>query len=216
MKRALLSASILFLSALCADVSTSTSTLPQDISVQKLIEGNMRYVNNASIRPPQDATRRKELLNSQAPFAVIVCCSDSRVPPEIIFDQGLGDIFVIRVAGNVVGPLELDSVEYAADILKSPLILVLGHASCGAVDAVIKGDSIPEDIENIAPLIMPAVERARTMKGDLLENATILNAKNTMKTLEQSPVLNALLKANKLKIACGYYELGTGKVRMID
>src|SRR3990170_7095870 len=115
------------------------TSLNADVALQELIAGNQRYAAGKLTHPHQTTRHRQELIQRQEPFAIIVGCSDSRVPPEIIFDQGLGDLFIVRVAGQVVGPVELDSIEYSVKYLGSTLIFVLGHESCGAVTAVIDG-----------------------------------------------------------------------------
>ncbi|MFS8564269.1 MAG: hypothetical protein LVR00_08190 [Rhabdochlamydiaceae bacterium] len=148
------------------------------------------------------------------PFAVIVGCSDSRVSPEIIFDQTIGDLFVVRVAGNVIGPIELDSIEYSVDKLDTPLVVILGHQKCGAVSAVLSGSG-DEDIESIAPYIQEAVDETKNMTGDPLTNAIKANVTNGIKTLKKSRVIGALLKSKKLKIVGAYYELATGKVQQL-
>jgi carbonic anhydrase len=116
----------------------SLDAMTCEMGLQRLKEGNQRYVEDKLIHPDRTSERREALQSKQQPFAIIVGCSDSRVAPEIVFDQGVGDLFIVRVAGNVVGPIELDSIEYAAEYLKSCLIVVMGHQNCGAVDAVMK------------------------------------------------------------------------------
>jgi carbonic anhydrase len=192
-----------------------------DQSLAKLQEGNQRFVSGTFIHPDQSSQRRAELekrdelVSGQEPFAIVVSCSDSRVPPEVVFDQGLGDLFVVRVAGNIVGPLQLDSIEFAADRLKSPLILVLGHENCGAVNAVILGQVGINHMNNIAPYIKPAVDQTKNMPGSRLANTIKANVQNVMKQLESSPVLAALIQNNKLKIVGGYYQLSSGIVEMM-
>lgn len=195
--------------ALCVD------TKSPDNSIQKLKEGNARYINNQTIHPDQGADRRENTIGKQNPFAVIVGCSDSRVPPEIIFDQGLGDLFVVRVAGNIVGPVELDSIEYAADGLQTPLIMVLGHENCGAVTAVLENQNITEEIENIAPYIKPAIEESKNMPGDRLTNAIKTNVKLVVEHLKTTPVIKRLIKEKKIKIIGGFYVLSDGHVETI-
>lgn len=188
---------------------------PQE-AFQKLMQGNQRYVDGKSIHPGQTVERREKLVGKQEPFAVIIGCSDSRVPPEIIFDQGIGDLFVVRVAGNVVGPIELDSIEYAAEILYSPFILVLGHQNCGAVRAVLSGEGYSEDIENISPFIEKAVKKAKSLPGDRLTNTIKANVQLMVDYLGSTPILKKLVKDGKLKIMGGYYELEEGKVVLLD
>src|SRR5438876_6694729 len=166
----------------------------------------------------QAAKRRAELTKSQHPFAVIVSCSDSRVPPEIVFDQGLGDLFVLRVAGNVINDESLGSIEYAVDHLAVRLIVVLGHQRCGAVKAAkdtiaAKGEA-PGHIQSLITAIEPAVEE--TTKGDL--NATIeANVKNVTQALRLStPILKPKVDSGELKVVGAYYSLDTGTVAFMD
>lgn len=186
-----------------------------DKALQRLIEGNKRYMEKRSVYRDETEKRRESTLNKQEPFAIIIGCSDSRVPPEIIFDQGLGDLFVVRVAGNVVGPIERDSIEFAAVQLKVPLIMVLGHQSCGAVNGVITGSSNKDQIEDIAPLIQPAVEKAKALPGDLLTNSILENVKLVVAQLKADPVLSSLIQSENLKVIGGYYKLDKGDVSLL-
>ena len=178
-------------------------------ALKRLKQGNLRYVNDRSLYCDHSADRRSELTHSQNPFAIILGCSDSRVPPEIIFDQGLGDLFIIRVAGNVLGATELDSIDFAAKYLGASLIVVMGHASCGAVSAVMKGQTA--DIANIAALIKPSIEGAYT-----LEEAIKANVRGAVNALKQNSFINALIKAKKIDCVGAYYDLGSGKVEILD
>lgn len=182
-------------------------------ALQNLKEGNARFAIDQSIHPDRTSERRLETAASQEPFAVIVGCSDSRVAPEILFDQGIGDLFIVRVAGNVVGPLELGSIEYSSVFLHSSLIVVLGHENCGAVKAVM-GDP-PKEIEAIAMLIAPALEQAKGAPGNPLENAIKANVKDVVHQLKGCPTLKKLIFSKKLNIVGGYYNFHTGKVEFI-
>src|SRR5213593_3153210 len=164
------------------------------------------------------AKRRAELTKSQHPFAIVFSCSDSRVPPEIVFDQGLGDLFVIRVAGNVIDDHSLGSIEYAVDHLAVRLIVVLGHQRCGAVKAAketiaAKGKA-PAHIQSLVTAIRPAVEA--TVKGDL--DATIkANVKYVVNTLRSStPILKAKVDSGDVQVIGGYYTLDTGAVTFLE
>lgn len=166
----------------------------------------------------QAARRRAELANVQHPFAAIVSCSDSRVPPEIVFDQGLGDLFIVRVAGNVINDEGLGSIEYTVDHLGTRLILVLGHQSCGAVKAAretiaAKGKA-PGHIESLVTAIKPAVQA--TAKEDL--DATIkANVKHVVQALRSStPILKAKVDSGEIQVIGGYYSLDTGAVTFLD
>ena len=166
----------------------------------------------------QAAKRRAELAKSQHPFAAIVSCSDSRVPPEIVFDQGLGDLFVVRVAGNVINDEGLGSIEYSVDHLGTRLILVLGHQSCGAVKAAketiaAKGKA-PGHIESLVMAIKPAVEA--TAKDDL-ETTIKANVKHVVDALRSStPILKAKVDSGDIQVIGGYYSLDTGTVTFLD
>jgi carbonic anhydrase len=187
-------------------------------AISKLKEGNGRYTSGNLQHPGQTTERRTELTKSQHPFAIIVSCSDSRVPPEIVFDQGLGDLFIVRVAGNVINDEGLGSIEYAVDHLGSRLILVLGHQSCGAVKAAketiaAKGKA-PGHIESLVTAIKPAVEA--TAKDDL-ETTVKANVKNVVQALRSStPILKAEVDSGEVQIIGGYYSLDTGAVTFLD
>ncbi len=177
-----------------------------------LMEGNQRYTEGHSIHPRETMKRRDELLKKQEPVAIIVGCSDSRVPPEILFDQGIGDLFVIRVAGNVVGPLELDSIKFGVDVLKAPLIVVLGHEDCAAVSAVLEGKGFAPSIENVAPYLLPAFLKAKDMSGDPLINTIDANVRLVVEYLENSAPLAERVKTSKLHIVGARYDFHEGKI----
>jgi len=187
-------------------------------AISKLKEGNGRYTGGSLRHPGQTAERRTELANTQHPFATIISCSDSRVPPEIVFDQGLGDLFIVRVAGNVINDEGLGSVEYSVDHLGTRLILVLGHQSCGAVKAAretiaAKGKA-PGHIQSLVTAIKPAVEA--TGKDDL-ETTIKANVKNVVQVLRSStPILKAEVDSGKIQVVGGYYSLDTGAVTFLD
>jgi carbonic anhydrase len=166
----------------------------------------------------QAAKRRAELAKSQHPFAIILSCSDSRVPPEIVFDEGLGDLFIVRVAGNVINDQGLGSIEYGVDVLGARLIVVLGHQSCGAVDAAIKTiaakGKAPGHIQSLVTALKPVVEA--TPKGDL--DAMIkANVKHVVDALRSStPILKARVDSGDVQVIGGYYSLDTGAVTFLD
>jgi carbonic anhydrase len=181
-------------------------------------KGNQRYVSGHLQHPHQTPDRRTELANSQVPSAVVIGCSDSRTAPELVFDQGLGDLFVIRVAGNVVDDHALGSVEYAAEHLGTKLIVVLGHERCGAVKAARdSAQAKSEGHDHIASLvaaIKPAVDA--TAGGDA-EATCKANVSNVVKALRSSePVLRAMVDAGSVKIVGAYYDLDTGAVQFLD
>jgi carbonic anhydrase len=197
--------------------SDQPSVAPAE-AISKLKEGNGRYTSGNLQHPGQTAERRTELANTQSPFAAIVSCSDSRVPPEIVFDQGLGDLFVVRVAGNVINNEGLGSIEYTVDHLGTRLILVLGHQSCGAVKAAketiaAKGKAAGH-IQSLVTAIKPAVEA--TAKDDL-ETTIKANVKNVVQALRSStPILKAEVDSGKIQVVGGYYSLDTGAVTFLD
>jgi carbonic anhydrase len=186
-----------------------------DRALQLLIKGNERFVENKRKFPDQDWRRITEVAPSQAPFAAILGCADSRVPVEIVFDQGFGNIFGVRVAGNVATPEEIGSLEFAALVLGVKVILVLGHERCGAVKAAIEGGELPGHIGSLTAAIKPAVESSKNQAGDKVENAVKANVRLQAQRCKASPVLNQLIEEGKLKIVGGYYDLDTGKVTMV-
>jgi carbonic anhydrase len=203
--------------ALPASASNATSPMTPAEALKKLMDGNSVFVSSMA-RRTQTISERAALGAGQAPFASILACADSRTAPEIIFYQGLGDIFVVRVAGNVATVTERASLEYAAAELKSPLIMVMGHSSCGAVKAAIeatKGETFPGDIEQLATIIKPAAEAAKNMPGDWTTNAVKENVRRVVSGLHTSPVLSDLAKSGALNIVGAYYALDTGKVTLL-
>ncbi|MEP4424304.1 MAG: carbonic anhydrase, partial [Nitratireductor sp.] len=188
-----------------------------DEALQRLIDGNARYVANAPINTDHSVGRSNRALGQQ-PFAAIVSCADSRVAPELIFDQGPGELFVVRVAGNFINEEGLASLEYGAAVLGIKTIVVLGHTSCGAVDATIKSvqdDTLPPGhLPSLVNAIRPAVEQAiADGSSDLLAAATARNAKlNAEAAQTAAPILSDLSASGRLKAVAGVYEIATGKV----
>lgn len=178
-------------------------------ALQLLMDGNERFVNDKSHCPDRNQARREAIAAKQKPFAVILGCSDSRVPPEIAFDQGLGDIFTVRVAGNVVGSTELDSVAYSAIYNGSAIIMVLGHENCGAVAAVLAHTT--HDIPAVAKLITPAMNT----KNRTMEAAVKANIYNSVMHIKQSPSIAKLIKEGKVDVVGALYALDTGKVQLL-
>ncbi|MDZ7963206.1 MAG: carbonic anhydrase [Aulosira sp. DedQUE10] len=197
--------------------NTEVGQKPQPVNPQAalkiLLEGNQRFVLGKRLNPHQSKLRLQETFAAQYPFAAILGCADSRVPAEIVFDQGLGDLFVVRVAGNVASVDAIGSLEYATSVLGAQLILVLGHAKCGAVHAAVEGKALPGRIGVFVEEIKPAVEIARNKSGSLEENTIIANVQYQSENLaERSTILGSLIKEGKLKIVGGHYDLATGKV----
>jgi len=187
----------------------------------RLFEGNKLFVADAPAKKDVNQARRQELTKGQHPFATIITCSDSRVAPEYIFDQGLGDIFVIRVAGNVIEPTILGSIEYGVEHLHTPLLIILGHESCGAVKATLESEGEPEgNIGAILKKIKPAVEAAKKAnmkdKAELLDLAVRENVRNSYEEIMKSPVVSHLVKEGKLKIIAAEYLLKNGKVETLE
>ncbi len=198
-----------------ATASTS-STVNADDALLKLKQGNERFVKGASVRPRQDIDRVKEIAQGQKPFAIIVGCSDSRVPSEIIFDQGLGDLFIVRTAGQVSSYASWGSIEFANVVLEAKLIVVMGHTQCGAVAAACKIPDVPGHIVTLINAIKPAAELAKTVKGDLVENAVKINVAMEVKQLQSlEPVLTKAIKNNTAKVVGAVYDLKTGKVEFL-
>jgi len=191
-----------------------------DQALQKLLEGHQRYLAEQQTHPHQTARRRGEIAQHQNPFAVILGCADSRVPPEIIFDQGLGDLFVIRLAGHVLNDAVLGSVEYAVERLGVSLVLVLGHESCGAVTAAIRaveqGSSVPGHIGSLVDAIKPAVARAKTQPGDLIDNTVRANVTMIVEQLKTSlPLLSVRVQSGSLKVIGARSDLDDGMLDII-
>jgi carbonic anhydrase len=192
-----------------------------DASIERLMAGNKRYVSG-DVQPVDFAKDRAALSKGQAPFASILSCADSRVGPEYAFDVGRGDIFVTRVAGNFVNTDILASLEYGAAVLGSPLIMVLGHTSCGAIGAAIKAvkdnQDFPGHIQSITSALAPAVRAvpSSTSAADFERAVTIENIKMQVQTLQQAtPVLTDLLVQAKLRVVGGLYHLETGEVELV-
>jgi len=201
----------------------SGKVIDPDAALKKLMEGNARFVKGqvkAGGRRPEDF---KPLAKAQYPEAIIVSCSDSRVAPEILFDTGVGDIFVIRVAGNVVygsGVMVKGSIEYAVAELNVPLIMVLGHSACGAVKAAVKHlhdkDALPGAINGLVELVKPAVTQSAGMPGDPLDNAIKKNVEIGVGRLKElEPIVGPRAKAGKVKVVGGVYDLATGAVTLV-
>ncbi|HMV41234.1 MAG TPA: carbonic anhydrase [Leptospiraceae bacterium] len=192
------------------------ATVSPDEALKRLLEGNKRFIAGKSIRPNQTPEKVKELAAGQNPFAVIVGCSDSRVPNEIIFDQGLGDIFIVRTAGQVSTYASWGSMEFAVTSLGAKLILVLGHTKCGAVNAACAVPDVPGHIVTLINAIKPAAEIAKEMEGDLLDNAVKVNVAKQVEQLRAlEPVLAKKVKSGEIKIVGAVYQLETGKVELV-
>ena len=182
------------------------------VSKQKLIEGNERFVEGKSIERTINKEELEELATKgQKPFALIVCCSDSRVPPELLFDQGFGDIFVVRTAGNVVDEVGLGSIEYGAEHLNIPLIVVLGHENCGAVKATIDGGPAHGAIKSITDRIYVSYNKLKASKNIYAE-CEDENIKNTISEIRNNPLIAHLISAGKTEVIGAKYGIHSGEV----
>jgi carbonic anhydrase len=195
-----------------------------DSVLAKLLAGNKRFVKGETIAPRRTPADFARLADGQAPLAVLVGCADSRVSPELIFDQGVGDLFVVRVAGNIIsgaGASVKGSIEYAVAELGIQLVIVLGHSQCGAVKAAIKHiddkDALPGSIGALVNTIKPCVTSTKGLAGNQLDNVIKANVKRGVERLEGlEPILAAQIKKGKLKVVGAVYELGTGKVVVLS
>ncbi|MGJ5634667.1 carbonic anhydrase [Nostoc sp. CALU 1950] len=200
---------------LAAEKKPVEDDITPDKALQELLDGNDRFVKAKRRNPNQTQSRLVEVAKGQKPFASILGCADSRVPSEIVFDQGLGDLFVCRIAGNIATTQQVGSLEFGSLVLGCKVIMVLGHERCGAVDAAIKGAQVPGQIGSLLAAIKPSVEKSKDESGDKLENACRANILAQVERLKSSPVLSDLIKAEKLKIVGGYYDLDTGKITVV-
>ena len=181
-----------------------------------LLAGNRRYRLNFASHPHQDSEFRVRTSRGQHPFAAILTCADSRVPPEIIFDEGIGDLFVVRVAGNIVDDAILGSLEYAVEHLNVELILVLGHSGCGAVKATLEGGEPGTHIEKLAEAIRPAARLVPKDSRDRLAATIEANVRLGVQQLKSAkPILKASCGAGKLEIHGAVYDLPTGAVNLL-
>ncbi|MFH7028279.1 MAG: carbonic anhydrase [Heteroscytonema crispum UTEX LB 1556] len=196
--------------------SANSNSVSAQQAIKRLLNGNRRFITQKRQYSDESLQRLRLVAKAQYPFAAILGCSDSRVPAEIVFDQGLGDLFVVRVAGNVVGDAVMGSLEYSTAILGSQLIVVLGHRRCGAVTAAINNEVLPGKIGFVVEEIKPAVERVKFTNGDISENAVIANIQYQVEQLQsQSRILTQLVRKGKLKILGALYDLDTGQVTII-
>ena len=188
-------------------------------ALDRLMKGNARYIGGVT-RRVDFKSEREALSGGQNPYAGILSCADSRIAPEYAFDSGRGDLFVCRVAGNFANDDSIASLEYAVAILNTPLVLVLGHESCGAVDATIKslkdGTTLPGHLPSLVNAIAPAVKASADQPGDKLQNAIRQNViDNVAKLKSSTPMLSAAVEQGKLKVAGAIYRLGSGRVELV-
>ena len=193
-------------------------------ALERLREGNSRFAaGQSNIDESLSAAKRVELVDGQSPFAVVLACSDSRVPVELVFDQGLGDLFVIRVAGNIVAPSQVGSVEFAAARLGTKLVIVLGHSNCGAVEATLEElrcEQVPRspNLRAITDRIRPAIEPMLEDRGDVpLQDAVVANVRHSVGRLRHgSRSLGQLTESGKLTIVGAEYSIESGRVTFLD
>lgn len=194
-----------------AAATTANPSTPAE-ALDRLMEGNARFTSGSMDAPRRGASRIRELASGQAPYAAILGCADSRVPPEILFDEGLGDLFTVRVAGNVASSEEIASLEYAVGVLGSQVIVVLGHSSCGAVAAAVEGKAVPGQISALFQHITPAVP-----EGADIQMAVEANARHQAKILATaSPVIRDAIASGSVDVRPAVYSLEDGGVRLLD
>ena len=200
--------------ALCGPAMAAEQKLPSaDVVLRELKAGNEHHVAKRYQHPHQTAARQRELAAGQAPHAIILSCADSRVAPEIVLDQGLGDLFDVRVAGNIASDTELASIEYAASHLHAPVVCVMGHQRCGAVTAAADSGHAEGHIPALLALIHPAIGQAKGEPGDFIDNAVRHNVENVVRQIRGStPVLAPLVTSGALRVVGAVYSLDTGKV----
>jgi carbonic anhydrase len=197
---------------------TQPTVKTDETPLEKLLNGNQRFASFHPVHPDETASRLKEISTAQHPFAAIVCCSDSRVPPELLFDQGLGDVFVIRTAGNVISGVELGSIEYAVEHLGVKLVMVLGHEKCGAVKAFVDGGEAPGHIKDIVDSIKEEEEIKAIAKNDKnrLDDCVKANVRHGVHQLEtQSEIIKEKEHKHELQIVGARYDLDEGKVSLV-
>src|SRR5437588_1918638 len=186
------------------------TSVSADAALAKLKEGNARFVGSKVSQGKPTAARRAETAQSQHPFAIILGCADSRTSPEIVFDQTIGDLFVVRNAGNLVDDHALGSIEYGVEHLGARLIVVLGHTSCGAVKAALESDHAPGHVDSLVRDIQPAIKAAKGKSGDALSDAITENARLVADQIKAKAALGDLAK--EVRIVFAVYDLNTGKI----
>jgi carbonic anhydrase len=202
--------------AICSALPSYAGETSGAATLNRLIEGNHRFAVGRLEHPHQSVEQRISLSKTQHPFATVLSCSDSRVPPEILFDTGLGDLFTVRVAGNVVDSTILGSIEYGTEHLSTPVVLVLGHTGCGAVQATLQGDEPHTHIEQLIKDIRPAVRAAAHDKGNLFENAVRDNVVHTVQQLRAAkPILHNSYREGTIRILGAVYHIDSGIVEFL-
>lgn len=191
-------------------------TTPEE-ALAELKAGNKRFVENKLTEPDRAPERRTAVAEKQKPFAIVLGCSDSRVPAELVFDQGIGNLFIVRNAGAILDDVVLGSIEYAVEHLGSKLIVVLGHERCGAVTAATKEGEVPGHIPSIVEKIKPAVEKVKSQTGDLVVNSIHSNVALVVDSIKNShPILKEFVEKGELKVVGAYYDLDSGEVTFTE
>jgi carbonic anhydrase len=187
-----------------------------EAALLRLKEGNQRYAAGQSVNAITDAETRRSLIGAQRPFVAVLGCADSRAIPELIFDAGIGELFVVRVAGNVINPQNNGSLEYAVEYLDVSLIVVLGHQNCGAVSATLDNYDGPGHIQSITEAISEAIDEAKDLPGDPLLNTVQVNARRMARLLRATePILSTAVEAGTLRIVPAYYDFEHGLVEFL-
>lgn len=215
MKNRIVALALVLATTLSCKKETTTEVVPNknETPIEKLISGNKRFIEEKTIHPHQNKKTVLDNQNAQHPFAVVLTCSDSRVSPEILFDQGIGDLFVIRNAGNLISDIDMGSIEYAVEHLDAKLIIVLGHTECGAIKAYV-GDKNNEykkhlsHIDDIVETIANEKEEKQIPKKDNLNACVIANIKHSLKMIEENPIV----KEKHSKVVPMEYDIHTGKI----
>ncbi|NLX19846.1 MAG: carbonic anhydrase [Desulfobulbus sp.] len=185
-------------------------------ALKVLLAGNERFVKGQLEHPNHCEESRKRLLDGQEPIAVILTCADSRVPPVDIFDQGLGDLFILRVGGGVISDHMLGSIEYAVAHLHTPLVMVMGHSSCGAINAASRGAKAYGHMATLIPPLATALKHTMGLEGDWCDNASKLLAQATAKKIAESePIIADLVTEGKVLVVAAYYDIATGEVSVL-
>ena len=195
---------------------TISKTVGPEEALKRLTDGNRRFATSESYHQAVGEETRRRLARGQRPFAIVLTCADSRVPPTQIFDHGIGEVFNIRIAGNVPSEAVIGSIEFAVEQLGSQLVVVMGHEQCGAVQAAIEGERAGH-LYSITDLIQPAVARARALEGDLLENSIKVHATMVAENLRhQGPILSRAIQDGRLRVLPAIYRFNSGLVEFLE
>lgn len=190
---------------------------PHDALVKRLLAGNRRYAARQPLYPNLTLARRQALAAVQHPFATILTCADSRIAPELVFDRGMGDLFVVRIAGNIITEHVLATVEFSVQVVHVPLVMVMGHTNCGAIISTLAGGELPGHLPQVGDLLQMAITQAREQPGDLLLNTIHSNARlGAAQLLERSPLLAEHAQQGRLRVLAACYDMASGLVELLD